>query len=122
MSIEVHEAVHVKITKPITYRKKILESAIDTTKLLQKFEYFKVVRDKKEFYRKQFKATTKEISTLINNLSIKELPETEIKKEKPTIKEKIKAKEIVKEKQSSTMEKLDKDLMSIQDKLKNLEI
>src|SRR3989344_6400655 len=117
--IEVHEAVHVRIAKPITYRKKILESAIDTTRLLQKFEYFKTVRDKKEFYRKQFKTTINEIKNMINDLEIKELPETKSIREKPTIKERI---EGIKEKPSSAMDRLDKDLMSIQDKLKNLEI
>ncbi len=120
--IEVHEAVHVRIAKPITYRKKILESAIDTTRLLQKFEYFKAVRDKKEFYKKQLKTTINEINNLINDLEIKELPETKSIKEKSTIKDKIQGISSIKEKPSSAMDKLDKDLMSIQDKLKNLEI
>lgn len=111
------KGLHIKFLNPIDNRKEILESALLTANLLQKYEDFKSIRNEKTKQKALLKKTIKEIRLLFKDLEYKELPEYKIpktqkkpKETKPDLKETI------------TKTKLESELESIRKKLENLKI
>lgn len=107
--------VHVRVSNSIDKRKSILESALLSNNLLQKYEDLKAIRNEKSKQIALFKKTIKEVILLFKDLEFKELPEIKIQKEE------IIKKEIMEEKPISRT-KLESDLDNIRNKLENLKI
>lgn len=112
------EDIHVRVSNSIDKRKLILESALLSNSLLQKYEDIKAVRNEKTKQMALFKKTMKEIILLFKELEFKELPEIKIPKEETFKRTK---KEIMEEKPVSRT-KLESDLDNIRNKLENLKI
>lgn len=110
--------LHVQVNNPIDKRREILESAVTSTELLQRYQDFKKIRQEKNKQRAIFKKLIKEINMLMKELEIQELPSTG---KKPKQIKQIKEKTITVIQPKST-DKLTRDLQEIQDKLNNLKI
>lgn len=114
----VDSQIHVRIENHIQKRKNILESAIFSTELLQKYENFKKLRNQKNKQMALLKKTVKEISLLFKELKFKELPQIKIEKEGPIAPKIFKEKEIPQPRK----DELSRELESIKSKLENLNI
>jgi hypothetical protein len=136
------DILHVRIEKPIDFRKKTLKSAIDATSLLKNYESYKILKEEKMKKIVELNSTLKEIHHLMGELKNKNLPivkeiEEEIQKEEKRRAKKIsqfskvkvqikKPKDIEKpaliKRPDTEMSRLDKELEEIKLKLSRLEI
>lgn len=114
------KGIHIRLSNSIDKRKLILESALLSNNLLQKYEDLKAVRNEKSKQIALFKKTMKEINLLFRELEFKELPEIKIPKEEPIRKGR---KEKMIEKETPIVRtKIESDLDNIRSKLENLKI
>ena len=66
--------VHIRIDNPISIRKNILKTAIDTTKMLYSYNEILILRDKETKLINKFKSLYNEINKLQKNLQDSDLP------------------------------------------------
>lgn len=117
-----HKGVHVRLEEPIAKRKEVLESAIYSTELLQKYENFKKIRNLKRKQKALFKKTIKELKLLVDELELKELPTVKIEKPKKEPEEELKiTKKKIKE-IPKTKSKFAEELEKIRSRLQKLQI
>lgn len=117
--------VHVRMEDSLEKRKTILESALLSANLTQKYEDFKAVRNEKTKQLALFKKLMKEVAFLFKDFEFKELPE--VKLPKPEIQEEIREirggyKGSAEEIEPTEKTKLERDLEDIKSKLENLKI
>lgn len=102
----------VKVNDPKGSRRIALESTRDILKVLQSNEDFKKVKHKKMLLLNHFKKNTDEIKVLIDNLR-KMLPKAKIEVKKPFVEEAM-------EMPYTEVNKLEKELADIEEKLSSL--
>lgn len=116
------KGIHIRITDSIDKRKNILESALLSTNLLQKYEDIKPVRNEKTKQVALFKKIIKETRILFKELEYQELPEV-IMPQRESPKKLIKqAEHKLKLEAPISRTKLQQDLTDIRNKLENLKI
>ncbi len=118
--------IFIKIESPLLIRKDLLKSALYATKILKDYRDFTHLKKEKDKGRsklfKIFRETNKDIRDLKKSLPIikKEKPKEEKEFKKPSTTKKTKT--VTPKKELSETERLKKDLSSIEEKLKALEI
>ncbi len=118
--------VHVMMSNPLYIRKEVLKTAIDTTKLLKYFEDIKGVRERKVVYIEKLSNNLNDAWLLTKKfhevLPKAEEEKKEIKHEiKPEGKKPIKIIKI-KEVKAQPKSKIDLELESIEERLRNIKI
>ncbi len=116
------KGVHVRLQEPIEKRKDILESALVSANLLQKYEDIKPLRNEKRKQIALFKKIIKETRILFKELEYEELPEVKIPKVEIPKKLIQEAKHNLKLEAPISRTKLEQDLADIRNKLENLKI
>jgi len=117
--------MHVMVENPVTLRKEILKSAIDSTKLLKHYEDTRYTRAKKVAAMNDFKENLDKLKELLNNLQStlpiieekEEAGEEEVKTVKPKV---IKGE--MKPMKAKPKSRLDIELEEIEEKLRRIEI
>ena len=110
--------VHVKIDNPISIRKDILKTAIDTTKMLYSYNEILMLREKETKLINKFKSLHNEITRLQRNLQDSDLPKISEKYESTSHEsEKFEEREAVVD---NDVDKLMGELKDIERKLKSL--
>ena len=112
-SVIVDSSVHAQLDEPKSQRRALLECALDTTKLLQRYKHYRSIVEEKHKQQGVFKELVGEIHELFSSLEVKDLPQYKIEKtvpktEKPVIVQKI------------PRDKLAEELEAISEKLRNL--
>ncbi len=108
---------YVRIEQPIFLRRKLLETAVESTEILRFFENYKSIRNKKVSQIKKLRTITRKIKREIFKLN-KEMPESTVGEIKPLKKDKSNTK-TKKTKRATT---LDEELKRIKLKLSKLSI
>ncbi|MBU0929600.1 MAG: hypothetical protein KJ623_00840 [Nanoarchaeota archaeon] len=131
--MEKENPMYVYIENPVSFRKEILENAINTTTILKYYESLKIIRERKVKKIQEIRGLVLDMKktnkSLIN--SMPELPEEkpkEIKEEKKEIHEKKEVKTVEKQIKieppkvhvSREEDQLTREIMDIQRKLKSL--
>jgi len=118
------ESYFVGVSDPIEVRRNILESSKNMIHVLQKYERFKTLREKKIENITRLNQTIKEINTLISKLKA-ELPKPPKRKKafKEEKEEEVKGKPTERKptKEKSELEKLEEELNKVEEKLTHLE-
>lgn len=111
------KGVHIRVADSIDKRKTILESALLSANLLQKYEDIKPVRNEKTKQIALFKKTVKEVRLLFKELEFEDLPEFKLQKKEDLNEE-------ISEEPEKPLHKakLESDLEKIRNKLENLKI
>ncbi len=110
---------YMKVDNPLVLRRKVLETAIDSTKSLRFFEDYKVVRDRKADQIKKLRTLMRKIKREITAFN-KLMPETKIT-EKLEEKEERKTKKIKgKPTKTKKARNLEEEISNIKSKLSNL--
>ena len=107
---------YIKVDQPLFLRRKLLETAVDSTEILRFFENYKLIKEKKVFQINKLKTLMIKIKREIIKLN-KELPESKkenIPKNKPNKKKQPE--------QTKKVKSLDEELVRIKEKLSNLSI
>ena len=108
---------YMKVDNPLVLRRKVLETAIDSTKFLRFFEDYKVIRDRKSDQIKKLRTLMRKIKREITAFN-KLMPETKIteklEEEKKT--KKIKGKPT----KTKKARNLEEEISNIKSKLSNL--
>lgn len=116
---EKNQPVHVQLDNPVKLRKDILNCAIRFNECLMVFESSKIVRARKEYYKKQINGLFKELKNEVKEL-IDNLPEVDIKEPKTVnVMEIINKPEAVKE-APDNFNKFDAEIAEIKNRLKSL--
>ncbi len=114
---------YVGITNPADARKNLLEASKEVIKSLQSYERIRHIRNEKAEQVSRFSNLMAELSSLIGQLK-KELPEyseEDLPKAKPQSKEESKeAKQPAKKSRASELQRLEKELSNIEQKLSGL--
>ena len=107
---------YVRVEQPLFLRRKLLETAIESTEVLRFFESYKTIREEKVSKIKKLRTLMRRIKREISNLD-KEMPESKIgeQQEKP---EKVKSLP----KKTKKVNSLDEELDKIKQKLSDLSI
>ena len=108
---------YIRLEQPIPLRRKILETAIDSTEILRFFETYKSIKVEKISKIKKLRTLMGKIKREIHKLN-KEIPESRIDSLKPKKSEKIKLPLKKKDKFTS----LDEELGRIKEKLSKISI
>ena len=115
--INTPNVVHVRIDNPISTRKEILKTAIDTTKMLYSYNEILMLRDKETKLINKFKVLHKEIIKLQKNLEDADLPKISDKYENTSHEpEKIEKETIV----NDDVDRLMAELRDVERKLNSL--
>jgi len=121
--------MHVALEEPNEKRRDVLNSAIETIELLKRYEKFKKIKKEKDIRRRELGIIMKEMKTLFSEIT-EMLPVVETPTEAPRrepikaapmkkpepVKEKIEFRRPI-EKKDPHMEKLEKDLQALKDKI-----
>jgi DNA-binding transcriptional regulator GbsR (MarR family) len=107
---------YIRVEQPLFLRRKLLETAVDSTEILRFFENYKLIKEKKVSQIKKLKTLMRKIKREITKLN-KEMPES---KKDSLQKNKTKLKELPK--QTKKVRSLDEELDRIKEKLSNLSI
>ncbi|MDD5650404.1 MAG: hypothetical protein PHF86_08330 [Candidatus Nanoarchaeia archaeon] len=126
----IENPMYVNIENSISFRKEILETAIDVTGILKNYEEYKYTKDRKSKKLQELRGLLLDAKKTFRemNKNLPELPEEkvvepktekqiEVKKEIPKEEVKIEEPKVVVSKEE---DKLTKELMEIQKKLKTL--
>lgn len=108
---------YMKVDNPLVLRRKVLETAIDSTKFLRFFEDYKVIRDRKSNQIKKLRTLMRKIKREITAFN-KLMPETKITEK---LEEEKKTKKIKgKPKKTKKARNLEEEISNIKSKLSNL--
>lgn len=113
------DVVYVKIDSALTLRRDILESAIDLTTLLKRWESYKVIRELKFQEIKKLKKLMTQIEKEFGKF-VKDLPKADLYKEKRIVEDKEVEKVVVQ--RDSGLSEIDRELAEIKNKLANLRV
>jgi light-regulated signal transduction histidine kinase (bacteriophytochrome) len=72
--IQISSSIHTRIENGLELRKEILETALRTTELIQRFKDYKDYNSEKKKLITKFKKDVKELKEVVNNLELKDLP------------------------------------------------
>lgn len=123
--IQISSSVHTKIENGLELRKEILETALRTTELIQRFKDYKNYNSEKKKLITKFKKDVKELKEVVNNLELKDLPkEYESEMISPEIKEIIKPVEQIRREIQRPIIKseIERELDTLRDKISSLEV
>lgn len=113
--------MHIAIPEPISCRKKILETAIETVRDLKKYERLVQLRKEKTIYYNHLRKNIRELKSIMSELDY--LPKVKIQGEetkqlkKKTVKTK---KQKVQPKPKKKVNRLDKDIEALKARIKSL--
>lgn len=116
------KGVHIRFTESVEKRKDILESALLSANLLQKYEDIKPLRNEKDKQIALFKKIIKETRILFKELEYEDLPDVKIPRRESPQKLVQEAKKEIKQQSPIPKSKLHYDLADIRNKLENLKI
>ena len=123
--IQISSSVHTRIENGLELRKEILETALRTTELIQRFKDYKNYNSEKKKLITKFKKDVKELKEVVNNLELKDLPkEYESEMISPEIKEIIKPVEQIRREIQRPIIKseIERELDTLRDKISSLEV
>ncbi|MBW3022979.1 hypothetical protein KY308_02660 [Candidatus Woesearchaeota archaeon] len=112
------ESYYVNIREPADLRKSLLETSRQIVRALQKYEHFRIGKNKKKDEREKLKGTLRDINTLSSQLT-KELPAKKIKG-MPAVKAPEAKVVAIKKGKKSEIASLESDLADIEKKLSRL--
>ena len=110
---------YMRVDNPIVLRRKVLETAIDSTESLRFFENYKIIRDKKSNQIKKLRTIMRKVKreiTAFNNL----MPETKITEELEEKEEKKSRTKKGKPVKTKKARNLEEEISNIKYRLSNL--
>lgn len=131
---EAKNVMHVGLERPTEMRRGVLNSAIGTIELLKRYEKVKKIKKSKDAHKKELRILFKDIKTLFKEIE-EVMPAIELPREEPkrvervepvkvVVKKKLKMKPSVfkpmKIEKDEHMERLDRDLQALRDKIAKL--
>ena len=119
----IEEPIHIMLPNPVGLRKQILETQIDTTKMLRDFLELRTLREHKKKLLNDYNDTFFDIRKLLKKIEKHELPSIKLDEEKHNVAEKTHEKRIDIPKQrvvDPEVERLKRELEDIENKLGSL--